>query len=109
MGSLIHIHPLSKVAILLQCDTSLADSYTSGPRKSRVLSELWLESNGYCLSCDSAVLRRAPGNTRATDFLCPTCAHDVTVLSLGAVPVFVFALAQRSVQDIPVSEEDLEN
>ncbi|MGO9318243.1 MAG: DpnI domain-containing protein [Terracidiphilus sp.] len=59
--------------MLLRCDTSIADSYASGPQKSRVLSELWLESNGYCLSCNSTVLRRTRANTRATDFLCPRC------------------------------------
>jgi type II restriction enzyme len=59
--------------MLLLCDTSMADAYTSGAQKSRVLSEHWLESNGYCLSCDSGVLRRAPANTRATDFLCSVC------------------------------------
>jgi len=72
--------------MLLQCDTSLADLYTSGAQKSRVLSELWFESNGYCLSCDSAVLRRTQCNTRATDFLCPTCDQSYELKSFRAQP-----------------------
>jgi type II restriction enzyme len=72
--------------MLLRCDTSLADSYVSGAQKSRVLSETWLESNGYCLSCDSAVLRRARANTRATDFLCPTCGQSYELKAFRVQP-----------------------
>ena len=72
--------------MLLRCDTSLADSYTSGAQKSRVLSELWLESNGYCLSCDSTVLRRARANTRATDFSCLKCDQNYELKAFRIQP-----------------------
>ncbi len=72
--------------MLLRCDTSPADLYTSGAQKSRVLSELWLESNGYCLACDSAVLRRAKANTRATDFLCPVCDQNYELKAFRIQP-----------------------
>ena len=72
--------------MLLRCDTSLASSYISGAQKSRVLSELWLESNGYCLACDSAVLRRARANTRATDFSCPKCEQSYELKAFRVQP-----------------------
>lgn len=72
--------------MLLRCDTSLADSYTSGAQKSRVLSELWFESNAYCLSCESAVLRRARANMRATDFLCPICDQSYELKAFRVQP-----------------------
>ena len=59
--------------MLLRCNTSLAESYTSGAQKSRILSESWFESNGYRLSCDGEALLRTRANTQARDFLCPQC------------------------------------
>lgn len=72
--------------MLLRCDTSLADSYTSGAQKSRVLSEFWLESNGYCLSCDCSALRRTRANTRATDFICPRCDQSYELKAFRVQP-----------------------
>jgi len=72
--------------MLLQCDTSLADLYTSGAQKSRVLSELWFESNGYCLSCDNMTLRRTRANTRATDFLCARCDQTYELKAFRVQP-----------------------
>ena len=72
--------------MLLRCDTSIADAYTSGPQRSRVLSELWLEANGYCLSCEGAVLRRARANTRATDFTCPGCSQNYELKAFRVQP-----------------------
>jgi type II restriction enzyme len=62
--------------MLLHCDISIAAKYTSQAQKSRVLSEKWLESNGYCLACECDVLRRTSANTRATDFVCPECEQN---------------------------------
>ena len=62
--------------MLLHCDISIAAKYTSQAQKSRVLSEKWLESNGYCLACGCDVLRRTSANTRATDFVCPECKQN---------------------------------
>ena len=72
--------------MLLRCDTSVADRYASQAQKSRVLSELWLESNGYCLSCDSTVLHRTRANTRATDFLCPKCDQSYELKTFRVQP-----------------------
>jgi type II restriction enzyme len=65
---------------------SIADRYSSQAQKSRVLSELWLESNGYCLSCDSTVLHRTRANTRATDFLCPRCDQSYELKAFRVQP-----------------------
>ncbi|MGP8175465.1 MAG: DpnI domain-containing protein [Terracidiphilus sp.] len=62
--------------MLLSCDTSTADSYTSEAQKSRVLSESWFLSNGYCLACDSDRLTATRANTKATDFICPSCRQS---------------------------------
>lgn len=59
--------------MLLRCDISIADRYSSQAQKSRVLSENWLQSNGYCLSCESNNLCATKANTKATDFICPVC------------------------------------
>jgi type II restriction enzyme len=59
--------------MLLTCDTSLADGYSSQSQKSRVLSEAWFQSNGYCLACANDRLNATKANTKATDFICPSC------------------------------------
>lgn len=62
--------------MLLRCDISIVDRYTSQAQRSRVLSETWFQSNGYCLSCDNDDLRATAANTKATDFICPACDHN---------------------------------
>lgn len=62
--------------MLLTCDMSVADGYTSESQKSRVLSEAWFLSNGYCLACDSDRLTATRANTKATDFICPSCRQS---------------------------------
>jgi len=59
--------------MLLRCDVSVADRYTSQTQRSRVLSEAWFQSNAYCLSCESDNLCATMANTKATDFTCPNC------------------------------------
>jgi len=59
--------------MLLSCDISIADGYKSEAQRSRVLSEAWFLSNGYCLACDSDRLAATRANTKATDFVCPSC------------------------------------
>jgi type II restriction enzyme len=59
----------------LTCDLALAEGYKSPSQRARVLSEAWLEKNGYCLACDADELRKTPANTKATDFICPKCSH----------------------------------
>jgi type II restriction enzyme len=72
--------------MLLRCDTSIADAYNSQAQKSRVLSERWIESNGYCLSCESDTLRRTSANTRATDFVCPRCQQSYELKAFRVRP-----------------------
>ncbi len=62
--------------MLLSCDTSIADRYKSEAQKSRVLSEAWFLSNGYCLACESDRLTATRANTKATDFICPYCRQS---------------------------------
>ncbi|MGO9777338.1 MAG: DpnI domain-containing protein [Terracidiphilus sp.] len=62
--------------MLLSCDTSIADGYKSEAQKSRVLSEAWFLSNGYCLACDCDRLTATRANTKATDFVCPSCRQS---------------------------------
>jgi len=72
--------------MLLRCDTSIADRYTSQAQISRILSEKWLESNGYCLSCESDSLRRSSANTKATDFTCPLCDQNYELKAFRVIP-----------------------
>lgn len=62
--------------MLLSCDLSIADGYRSEAQRSRVLSEAWFLSNGYCLACDSDRLTATKANTKATDFVCPACRQS---------------------------------
>jgi len=59
--------------MLLVCNESIADGYKSEAQRSRVLSEAWFLSNAYCLACDSDKLTATRANTKATDFICPSC------------------------------------
>ncbi len=72
--------------MLLRCDISIAERYVSQAQRSRVLSEEWLESNGYCLSCDSDALKRTLANTRAKDFVCPKCAQSYELKAFRVKP-----------------------
>jgi type II restriction enzyme len=72
--------------MLLRCDTSIADRYISQAQISRILSEKWLESNGYCLSCESDTLRRSSANTKATDFVCPQCEQNYELKAFRIKP-----------------------
>jgi type II restriction enzyme len=62
--------------MILSCDTSIADRYSSEAQKTRVLSESWFLSNGYCLACDNDRLTATRANTKATDFICPSCLQS---------------------------------
>jgi type II restriction enzyme len=72
--------------MLLRCDTSAADGYTSQAQKSRVLSEAWFQSNGYCLSCDNDRLLATAVNTKARDFVCPSCKHNYELKAFRTRP-----------------------
>jgi type II restriction enzyme len=72
--------------MLLRCDVSIVERYSSQAQKSRVLSEAWLQSNGYCLSCESDNLRAMAANTKATDFICPICGQNYELKSFRVRP-----------------------
>lgn len=58
----------------LKCDLSAAAGYTSSAQISRVLSETWFRSNGFCLACDCEALDPTVNNTQACDFTCRSCS-----------------------------------
>lgn len=72
--------------MLLRCDISIASQYISQAQKSRVLSEKWFLSNGYCLSCESDTLCATAANTRATDFICPVCNQNYELKAFRTRP-----------------------
>jgi type II restriction enzyme len=72
--------------MLLRCDISIADSYTSQSQRSRVISEAWFRSFGYCLSCDSEELRPTAATTKASDFVCPECDQSYELKSFVLKP-----------------------
>ncbi|MGA3370730.1 MAG: DpnI domain-containing protein [Terracidiphilus sp.] len=72
--------------MLLRCDISIADLYTSQSQRSRVISEAWFRSFGYCLSCDSEELRPTAANTKASDFVCPECDQSYELKSFALKP-----------------------
>ena len=55
-------------------DASHATGYSSGSQIARRITEAWGEANLYCAACTSSSLSRAPCNTKAVDFICPTCS-----------------------------------
>jgi type II restriction enzyme len=72
--------------LLIRCDISIADSYSSQSQRSRVISEAWFRSFGYCLSCDSNDLRPTVANTKASDFVCPRCDQSYELKTFGLKP-----------------------
>jgi type II restriction enzyme len=73
-------------SLTLLCDTSVADSYKSESQRSRVISEAWFLSFGYCLSCNNDKLHPTVANTRANDFLCPDCDQGYELKTFGVKP-----------------------
>lgn len=58
-----------------RADVQLGAGYKSAAQRTRVISEAWMAANGYCLACESDTLTRTAHNTRAKDFVCPSCEH----------------------------------
>ena len=77
---------LVESSLLLHCDISIADSYTSQTQRSRVISEAWFRSFGYCLSCDSSELRPTIANTKVSDFVCPGCNQSYELKTFELKP-----------------------
>jgi len=70
----------------LNCDLTLAARYTNQAQVSRILSESWFAQNGYCLSCDTDQLTRTTANSKASDFVCPTCLERYELKAFRNVP-----------------------
>jgi len=70
----------------LECDLTIAAGYTSQAQIARVLSESWFAQNGYCLSCASDQLTQTTANSKASDFVCPSCAERYELKSFRTEP-----------------------
>jgi type II restriction enzyme len=57
----------------LQMDVHLGAGFKSKSQVTRVVSEDWAKSNLYCPACASNQLNQTPNNTKAFDFVCPSC------------------------------------
>ncbi len=64
----------------LRLDTSLADGYVSQTQRTRVISEGWFSSEGYCPSCGLHV-EEYENNRPVADFYCPKCYEDFELKS----------------------------
>lgn len=51
----------------------VAEAYTSGSQRARVVTELWGENHLYCPNCPSPKLERLSHNTKASDYTCTRC------------------------------------
>lgn len=67
--------------MLLEMPFDLAAGYKSPSQRARIISEAWGCHNLYCPRCDSPELKPSATNTRATDFVCPTCAASFQLKS----------------------------
>lgn len=65
----------------LECNTSVAEHLASAAQRARVITEDWIASCGYCLSCESQRLTPTPANTPARDFKCERCSHSYELKS----------------------------
>lgn len=52
----------------------LAQGYESKAQQARVVAEAWGKTELFCANCNSASLGETPANTRAIDFVCPSCS-----------------------------------
>jgi len=50
-----------------------AEGYKSGSQIARRITEAWATQNLFCAECPSGTLAPTPPNTKAIDFICPTC------------------------------------
>lgn len=65
----------------LQMDNSIAQSYRSRSQQSRVITESWIASNGYCVKCGNDSLRQFENNRPVADFYCENCDHQYELKS----------------------------
>lgn len=55
-------------------------SYTSPSQQARAMTEQWVAENAYCPACGQP-LERLPNNTKAADFVCPSCGPSFELKS----------------------------
>lgn len=67
----------------LAFDTKLAEGYTSKSQIIRVLSENWVEKNGYCPSCGHH-LKSFDNNKPVADLFCCACSEEFELKSKKA-------------------------
>lgn len=70
----------------IRCDTAIAELYKSAAQRSRVISEGWFSTFGYCLACDQDNLTRTPANTKAADFSCKACGQQYELKTFSRRP-----------------------
>ena len=69
----------------LDCNTALPEHVRGATQVVRVITERWFAGFGYCLACQSEVLTPTRANTRACDFLCPSCAAPYELKSSAKI------------------------
>ncbi|MBK8127511.1 MAG: restriction endonuclease [bacterium] len=62
-------------------DVAVARAYRSRSQQSRVVTESWLASNGYCLKCGNHSLEKFENNRPVADFYCAKCNHEYELKS----------------------------
>lgn len=62
-------------------NTELADNYTSGSQKIRVLTEDWVQRSIFCPNCGTKEVTQYPNNRPVADFYCSHCSEDYELKS----------------------------
>jgi type II restriction enzyme len=65
----------------LYLDESLAETYSSGLQRARVLTEPWMERHVYCPGCGHFPLVRYANNSPIGDFQCGACRENYELKS----------------------------
>ena len=71
--------PSDDMELYLQGD--LANAYTSGLQRARVMTEPWVASQVYCPNCGNCHIIRYANNKEVSDFYCPACNEDYELKS----------------------------
>lgn len=66
--------------LLLKFDETTSKNYKSNSQKIRVMSESWLDENGYCVKCGAKLIQHK-NNKPVSDFYCSNCKEDYELKS----------------------------
>lgn len=69
----------SKMNLSLELDS--AKNYKSPAQRIRVLTEEWVQQNGYCANCGAVKITRYQNNAPVADFYCENCGEDYELKS----------------------------